>query len=87
MSDTTENSTSSPSAVQREVMVHHERYRRAWLLYQSKGLSDEAKKALEREMDAAQEHFTYEEFALFKRSLPGFQDFWRQRVKDIRVAP
>jgi len=57
---------------------HHIRYARAWMLRQSDGMTTTAKLACEREMDAAQELFTWEEFRDFKLTLDGFVDFWNR---------
>ena len=62
---------------------HHLRYQRAWALYQDPGLSDEARGVLEREMDAAQNHFQWDEFQAFKQTLPGFLDFWRDKRNEL----
>ena len=56
---------------------HHVRYRRAWDLYRDEGNSPETLKALEREMDDAQNEFDYEEFREFKVTLPGYVEFWK----------
>ena len=55
---------------------HHTRYKRAWSLYQEEGLCQESRKALEKEMDSAQNHFSWDEFQDFKETLPGFNEFW-----------
>ena len=55
---------------------HEIRYRRAWELHQADGAD---KKKLEREMDDAQDHFTFEEFQVFKRTLPGYEKFWGEK--------
>jgi len=59
-----------------DIPEHHKRYARAWSLYQDKTLSKDAKIALEREMDSAQNHFSWDEFQVFKATLPNFVDFW-----------
>lgn len=56
--------------------IHHARYAQAWALYQDKGMSDETYKALETEMDSAQNHFCFQEFQEFKKTLPGFVEHW-----------
>lgn len=56
---------------------HHTRYARAWSLYQDPSLDDEARRILEDEMDAAQNHFSWGEFRSFKTTLPGFVQHWR----------
>jgi hypothetical protein len=59
------------------LIPHHKRYARAWYLYNDQNLSDEAKKMLEREMDAAQNDFAWDEFQAFKATLPGYLAHWK----------
>lgn len=66
---------------------HTERYARAWDLYRSEGLSDEAKIILEREMDEAQNSFSFDEFQEFKKTLPGFCEYWESIKTDTRGWP
>jgi hypothetical protein len=54
---------------------HHRRYREAWAAYRT-NLDPEEARRLEREMDSAQERFTPPEFHAFKRTLPGFVEYW-----------
>lgn len=65
---------------------HHERYARAWSLYQDDTLSDEARQALENEMDNAQNDFSFAEFQEFKFTLPGFIEHWNEWLKDTDEA-
>lgn len=58
---------------------HHVRYARAWSLYQDDDISDESRKALEREMDAAQNSFEWNEFQEFKKTLPGYAKFFEEQ--------
>lgn len=55
---------------------HHRRYALAWSLYRDDSLADGAREALEREMDAAQNLFGWDEFQDFKQTLPGFVEHW-----------
>lgn len=57
---------------------HHLRYSRAWSLYQEKGLSEELKISLENEMDSAQNLFGWQEFQDFKKTLPGYCEYWQK---------
>ena len=57
---------------------HHRRYRVAWGLYRDRSLSQGHLKALEREMDNAQNRFAFDEFQDFKETLPGFNEHWDQ---------
>mgnify|MGYP003660893880 CR=1 FL=1 len=64
---------------------HHARYARAWKMHQDKGISDEAKRMLEKEMDSAQNHFEWDEFHTFKKTLPGFVQFWKDWGQSSRL--
>jgi predicted nucleotide-binding protein (sugar kinase/HSP70/actin superfamily) len=66
--------------------LHHQRYRRAWDLYQDESLSPAAKKILENEMDSAQKYFGWEEFQEFKKTLPGFIEHWDNLTKNMTQA-
>lgn len=65
---------------------HHERYARAWYLYNDQNLSNEAKKTLEREMDSAQDDFSWDEFQSFKATLPGYVAHWKAMEARARSA-
>jgi len=65
-----------------DLPAHHLRYAVAWSLYQDE-LSDLASRALEREMDAAQNLFTWDEFQVFKQTLPGYIEFWKRFAASI----
>lgn len=56
---------------------HHERYARAWYLYNDPNLSNKAKETLEREMDSVQNDFSWSEFQSFKATLPGYVAHWK----------
>lgn len=62
---------------------HHRRYALAWDLYQDSGLTEESRRALEKEMDAAQTLFKWGEFQDFKRTLPGYEKYWKQLKNDL----
>lgn len=62
--------------------IHHRRYRIAWSLYRDKNLNQDLKKNLEKEMDSAQNYFQYSEFQEFKKTLPGFIEFWDNFYQD-----
>lgn len=84
----TEN-TSTGTPVECLVMpIHHERYARAWSLHRDPSMSDESRQILEREMDDAQNHFTWDEFQKFKTTLPGYVEYWagmkEQVLSDLR---
>lgn len=50
-------------------------YRAAWQEYCTCFDADEAKR-LERRMDQAQKHFSLNEFQVFKKTLPGYTEYW-----------
>jgi hypothetical protein len=54
---------------------HHRRYREAWIEYRT-NFDEQRKIELEKEMDAAQSHFSWEEFQSFKQTLPSFVEYW-----------
>lgn len=54
---------------------HERRYSLAWALYQET-TDEKCKMFLEREMDAAQERFTFDEFQDFKKTLPCYTHYW-----------
>lgn len=54
---------------------HHNRYRKAWEEY-STCFDKVRAKELEREMDSAQNHFGWDEFQEFKKTLPGYIEYW-----------
>jgi len=56
---------------------HHRRYAMAWTLHCEPNCSQETKIILEKEMDNAQNHFSWDEFQAFKQTLPGFVEFWK----------
>lgn len=62
---------------------HHVRYARAWVLHRDTDISDSAREILEREMDAAQNLFGWDEFQEFKVTLPGFVEFWEERKNEL----
>ena len=62
---------------------HHVRYARAWLLYQDQDISDDSRLALEREMDAAQNSFEWNEFQKFKKTLPGYVQFFEKQWLEL----
>lgn len=66
--------------------AHHVRYARAWMLHEDSGMPEHCKEILEREMDAAQNDFTYDEFQIFKITLPGFVEFWQGFKQDMDKA-
>jgi len=55
---------------------HQIRYARAWALHQDEGLDEASREACEREMDSAQNDFSFAEFQGFKDELPGFVEYW-----------
>ena len=55
---------------------HQNRYALAWSLWKEPSCSPENKLVLEREMDNAQNNFTWQEFQDFKETLPGYLDHW-----------
>ena len=63
--------------------IHHERYARAWSLHRDPAMSDESRQILEREMDDAQNHFTWDEFQEFKKTLPGFVEYWAEKKEEL----
>ena len=67
----------------KEPPAHHIRYARAWALYQDEKLDDEAKLALEKEMDSAQNDFSFDEFQVFKKKLPGYMAYWENIVPNF----
>ena len=60
------------------------RYARAWFLYRDTSLDDATRQTLEQEMDSAQNHFTWAEFQEFKKTLPGYEDFWTEWATEER---
>jgi len=63
--------------------IHHERYARAWSLHRDPDISDESRRILEQEMDDAQNYFSWDEFQEFKRTLPGFDEYWEFLRKEL----
>ena len=61
-----------------QVPDHHLRYARAWTLYRERRLPEECLLILEREMDSAQDEFRFDEFQVFKETLPGYLKFWEE---------
>lgn len=55
---------------------HHRRYAIAWSLHQDPTCSEGSRLILEREMDDAQNSFGWDEFQVFKETLPGFVGHW-----------
>lgn len=55
---------------------YRKRYETAWNLYLDPDLSKEAKLILQKEMDSAQNEFTWDEFQEFKKTLKGFVEHW-----------
>ena len=55
---------------------YRKRYETAWNLYLDPDLSEEAKLTLQKEMDSAQNEFTWDEFQEFKKTLKGFVEHW-----------
>jgi hypothetical protein len=70
----------------KDTKEHHKRYRAAWLLYKKGGLSEDEKIVLENEMDSAQNHFKWDEFKEFEKTLPGFIDFWERQKEGAMAA-
>lgn len=62
---------------------HHRRYAEAWQAHRTPGNSEERLRELEKEMDSAQNHFGWNEFQEFKKSLP---DFFRQSDKFVWIT-
>jgi hypothetical protein len=66
---------------QTTIPSHHLRYAQAWKEYSSPGISESRKEELEQEMDSAQNKFGFKEFQEFKKTLPGFIEYWT-KLKD-----
>ena len=49
-------------------------------------MSEEARLSLEKEMDSAQNHFTFAEFQTFKITLPGYQAYWDDLAEKAKEA-
>lgn len=65
---------------------HHRRYAIAWSLHQDPTCSDESRLILEREMDDAQNSFSWDEFQSFEATLPGYVAHWSEMREDIVTA-
>ena len=68
--------------------AHHQRYARAWYLFRDMAKAGEltatTKQSLQNEMDSAQNHFTFDEFQEFKKTLEGFEDHWAMGMDRMR---
>ena len=67
-----------------KIPEYHRRYAIAWLLHQDPARSEGSRLILECEMDDAQNSFGWDEFQLFKTTLPGFIQHW-EGMKDSIV--
>ncbi len=67
----------------KEIPDHHRRYAIAWSLYQDADCSEQSRMLLAREMDDAQNHFTWDEFQSFKETLPGYIDYWEAQANSL----
>jgi hypothetical protein len=66
-----------------EEPVHHKRYRVAWEAYLDPDTPEDCIPALQKEMDLAQNHFSFEEFQVFKKTLPGYEEEWSRLENEI----
>ena len=64
---------------------HQTRYALAWNLYQDETLSEESRLVLEQEMDSAQNDFSWDEFQVFKATLPDYIKHW-DGIKDKMLS-
>lgn len=55
---------------------HHRRYRVAWDSFNDPDTPDECRDDLMKEMDNAQNHFGWDEFHTFKKTLKDYVKFW-----------
>lgn len=62
---------------------HHRRYRLAWLAHLDPDTPEHCLIDIENEMDSAQNHFTWDEFQEFKKTLPGFVEHWNGIKADL----
>ncbi len=58
------------------IEFHKERYAIAWKLHQDKNTSEYSKRIMEHVMDSAQNHFSWDEFQEFKKTLPDYAEHW-----------
>ena len=64
---------------------HQKQYREAWQAWKKTGNLNR-KKELEKKMDNAQNNFEWDEFQLFKKTLPGFCEHWDKWNKELKKA-
>ncbi len=55
---------------------HHRRYRVAWHAFKDPDTPKSMSSQLMEEMDSAQNHFKFDEFQEFKKTLVGFEEYW-----------